>query len=92
MHRGSEESNMTLYEYRLDTFSDTAHKGTTKIHRGNQVSALAAYWCPDKKRRFVIYQGAGNNDLYEYSVEDESRRLPLSSQTRTILTATSPSH
>jgi len=64
---GTEPGNTELKEYRLDTFAPSTHLGTTRIARG---SSLAAYWHPEKKRRYVIYQDANSNNLYEFLVEE----------------------
>lgn len=72
IRRGTDADSLKLKEYRLDNYGTATHKGTTKILKG---SSLAAYWHPDKKKPFVIYQDADSNNLYEYNVADNERKL-----------------
>lgn len=60
---GTDASNISLHEYRIDTLGGQLITGTTGILKG---TALAAYCIGND--RYVIYQGSSGTDLHEYRV------------------------
>ncbi|MCJ1344691.1 hypothetical protein MMC31_002894 [Peltigera leucophlebia] len=66
---GPDADSLRLLEFDLSAEVPVSQLGTTKVQQG---SSLAAYWRPDQKKRFIIYQDASTSELYEYSIDDEN--------------------
>lgn len=71
-NRGTDAESVNLVEFSLSTDAPLNQLGITKIQLG---SSIAAYYDPDKEKRYIIYQDANSKNLYEYGVNDESCKL-----------------
>lgn len=66
---GTDDTDTRLHEYRLDSLKPSSKGRLNSILKG---SSLAAYWHPDKKKPYVVYQTSeSGNNLYEYNIQDD---------------------
>lgn len=67
--KGTDANTMKMYQYVLSDFSGSSTADSEGILKG---SSLAAYYDTHNEKRFVIFQGKDNKNLYEYCVDSDS--------------------